>query len=110
MSTDRARANESINEVRRSNDVTDANRRKQYLAERSDVDDALLSVETLQCSQRLAQVTKLAVVIVLYDPCACLRGEAQQFESTAQRQSHSQRILVRRRYVDQTRIGATRDA
>src|ERR1043166_2505046 len=107
MSTDRARVHERIDQIRRSNDVTDANGRKQHFAERSDVDDALLSVEPLQRSQRLAQVTKLTVVIVLYDPCACLTGEAQQFKSTAQRERHSQRILVRRRYVDQPRIRTT---
>jgi hypothetical protein len=40
--------NERVNQISWSNDVSDANRRKQHFAKSTDVNDALLGVESLQ--------------------------------------------------------------
>lgn len=52
----------------------------------------------------MAAVAKLAVVVVLDDPCAPLTGPVEQFDATLQCQCHASRALVRWRHYGQARL------
>src|SRR5271157_4131483 len=52
----------ALDKVRRNDHVTQPQRRKQHLAERTDVDDARIAVESLQGSYRHAFIAVLAVI------------------------------------------------
>src|SRR5262249_7128172 len=73
-SRDERLLSERVDERLRHDQVAEAERGKENLAERADVDDAACPVEAPQRRQRRALVPELAVVIVLEDPRIGLRG------------------------------------
>ena len=60
---------EGIDERCRYHQVSEAQRRKQHLREGAGIDDALVTVESLQGFDGADTETELAVVVVLEDPC-----------------------------------------
>ena len=95
-----------------NDDVADAQRREEHLAEGADVDDARVAVEPLQRRDRLALVAVLAVVVVLDASrrrCACAQSRSCSRRDGAHR--HAERVLVRRRDVARpARDGTAGDA
>ncbi|OIQ75167.1 hypothetical protein GALL_431670 [mine drainage metagenome] len=61
-------------------------------------------VQALQAGEGPAAEAEFAVVIVFENPAALLRGEAQQRAPALQAHHVAERILMRRRDVDQPRL------
>ena len=89
---------------RRSNDESEAERRKQALRERSDVEDGFAAIERLQRIQRPIAEAELCVVVVLdHDSAAPLR-EFQQRGPARRRHDGAERKLMRWRDADDLRL------
>ncbi len=97
---DAARLGEGLDQFRRQGHVAHAQAGVQGLAERAQVDGALVSVQALHAGRGQAVVVEFAVVIVLQDPLAVLGRPADQFQATFQRQGGARRVLVGRSHVD----------
>lgn len=91
----RLRLHQGVDQRRRRHHIAQAQARKQYLRQRTDVDHATGAVQALQRCQGRAGVTVLAVVVVLGDPGAVRLGPAQQREAPAQAHGHAEGQLVR---------------
>src|SRR5713101_3577920 len=99
-----------LDEVGGDNDIAHPQRRKQDLAERTDVYHPRRMVEALQRCYRFAVVAILAVIVVLDDPRSGALGPVEELKTTRSAHRRSKRILVRRRNVSGTCLSASLDA
>jgi hypothetical protein len=97
----RPRGDERIDQSRRHDEVTEPERREQYLAERPGVDQAARRVEPLEGGEGAARVPVLAVVVVLEDPGSTRARPLEEREPPVEAHRHAERVLMGRRDVDQ---------
>jgi hypothetical protein len=105
-----ANAAEARDEVVRDDDVADAQRGEQDLAEGADVDDALIGVEALERGDRLVVVAVFGVVVVLEDPGAGAARPLEELEAARGGHDRAEGVLVRGRDVRCPDVGCARDA
>src|SRR5260370_21316230 len=99
-----------LDEVGGNDDIGDRQRRKQDLAERTDVDHPRGMVEALQRCYGFAVVAILAVIVVLDNPGSRALGPLKQLKTTGSAHRRSEWILVRWRNVSGTRLATPLDA
>src|SRR5438046_9376346 len=75
---------------------------EECLAECAEVNHSAVVIQSLECRNRSAGITKLAIVVVLQHPCPHASREAQQLQSTCQRHRHTKRVLMRRSHGHKT--------
>ena len=102
----RARGDERLDQLRRHDQVPEPERREEHLAERPRVDHAARRVEPLERRERASRVAVLAVVVVLEDPRPARARPLEEREPAVQAHRHAERVLVRRRDVDQPGTGS----
>ena len=93
------RPREGLDQSRRQDEITDAQRGKHHLRERSEVEDALAAIERLQRVDRTALEAVLAVVVVLDHVGADPPRPGEQRDPARVRHHAAERILMRRRHV-----------
>src|ERR1700733_6120710 len=97
-------------QISRDHNIADAQRGKQYLAKRSDIDNALMIVEALERGDWRAFVPILAVIVVFDNPGSVLLGPLQKLQPARGAHRHTQWKLVRWRYDRNTRTSTFLDA
>ncbi|MNE96400.1 hypothetical protein D3C80_1946010 [compost metagenome] len=70
--------------LRRHHQVSQAQARKQHLAEGAGVQHAALLIEALECGQGLALIAVLTVVVILDNPATAPVGPVQQGQPARQ--------------------------
>ena len=85
---------ERIHQMIGNHEIAQPKRRMKYLAEGPHVKNTAKSVKPLQGWQRTPLISKLAVVVVLEDPCTVLVRPIKERQAPSQRQSSTERILV----------------
>src|SRR5215472_3280217 len=85
------------------NCVADSECRNQRLADRPDVNDAAVWVETLQSRQWSAKVTVFAEVVIFQNPRVHPMGKVNQLQAARKTHGHAQWALVRGRDVHKPR-------
>src|SRR5215468_2855854 len=83
---------EDSDQIRRHHCATDSNGRKDCFAKRPNVNYAAALVETLQGSERATGVAKLAVVIVLDNPCVARPRPFEQRQTPWQTHRNAKRV------------------
>ena len=106
LAGDADRRLEALDELRRHDDVGDAERREHRLRHRADIDDAAAVIEALHGGDRMAAEAVLAVVVVLDDPGVVLLGELEQAEADVHRHDEAERPLAGRGDEDQAAAAA----
>ena len=71
----------AIDFSQRHDEIPQAEAGTQHFAERAAIEDSPRVIQALERGERAAEIAKLAVVVVLDDPCSCLGGPRQQFKS-----------------------------
>src|SRR5574342_151191 len=100
---------EWIHQGRRQDHVTDSKRWKEHFAKGSNVDDAVCLIKPLQSGQWTCRKPELAVIVIFKDESVCTFRPIQQCQSPRERHRHSQRELMRRSEIDQSRLWRTLD-
>ena len=101
LAGDRDRLVEGHRQFARHDQIADAQRRDQRLAEAADVDDAVGVIEAAQRRHRAAAEAVLAVIIVLDDPGAVALGDVEQLQPLLDAHDGAERPLAGRRDIDQ---------
>ena len=99
----RAQPRDALDQGRARHQPARADGRRQRLRRRAEVHDHL-GVHAVQRGQRPDVVTELAVVVVFHDDRAGLTRPRGQRLPAAHRQAPAQRVLVRRRRVQQPQV------
>src|SRR5579871_6082243 len=86
-----------VHEITRYDDVADAQRWKENLAEGADVDHARVDIEALEGRDRLGIESIFAVVIILDDPGPGTLGPIEEKKPARCAHGRTERVLVRRR-------------
>ena len=89
---------------------TQAQRRRQRLAERAAVDHPPGAIERGQRRQRMAGPAELRIAVVLQHPGVGAAGPVEQRQAAADRQRTAQRRGMGRRHQRQARVGRALDA
>src|SRR6516164_4230159 len=97
-----SRANKSVDQRPRNNEVPQAQRREKYFAESSEINNPLLAVESLKSRQWPARVAKLTVVVIFQDPRIGTIRPVEQSQSTRHTHRDAERVLVRGSDVRET--------
>jgi hypothetical protein len=92
----------------RGHEETEAERGRERLRERADVDDPAVVVEEVQRFERSAGEPELAVVVVLDDGGVVGAGPGEQRPAAGQGHDRAERELVRRRHVHEPSLGRQR--
>src|SRR5271169_6131536 len=87
-------AGEAVDELRGQNGIANAQRRKENLAERADVDNAPVLIEVLETRKRRAVVSELRIVVVFDDPRLQPDCALQQQKTAAKRHACTERKLA----------------
>ena len=103
LSGDADRRLEALDELRRDDDVGDAERREHRLRQRADIDDAAAVVQALHRRDRMPAEAILAVVVVLDDPGVVLLGDMEEAEAHVHRHHQAERPLAGGGDEDQAR-------
>ena len=96
-----ARGGERRHQIFRQHRVAEPQRGKQQLTEGAEIDHPAGAVEPLQRRQHPPRRLKLALVIVLDHPDPGRGGPGEQRDAAGERHRHAERVLARRRGVDE---------
>ena len=99
-------AAQAVDQCRRREQITKAQRRKQRFAESADIDHQPGGVDALERRWGPPTEEELSVVVVLDHPGAGLLGRVQQRESTLQAHDAAHRLLVRRGHKSEPELRA----
>ena len=87
---------ENLRHALRQNHVGNLDRRKQSRRKCSQIDHAVVPIQTLQRRNRFSEITQLAVVIILDDDALVADRPVDQFISSADRHHRARRKLIGR--------------
>src|SRR5262249_2739387 len=102
-----ASGRELVDQLRRNDQVTEAEARQEDVAETPGVNDRTALIEALERRNRATGVAILAVVVVLENPCSCAIGPFEKRHSPAHGHHWAQRKLMGRCDVDEFRTAAS---
>src|ERR1041384_4525868 len=95
----RMRCAKHVYKTTRDDQISETQGWEQNLAECPDINHASILVEPLQSGQGSTGVLILAVIVILYNPCAATSSPVQQSKTSRQSHGHAKRILMRRCHI-----------